>query len=79
MRCIHITLKFSYPSRVEDEKRMFNRSDMTRDGRLDKQEWHVFLHPEYSAQGLVDIVNDLIELYGKWDIHSPSASYSRCK
>ncbi|CAI2343701.1 unnamed protein product [Caenorhabditis sp. 36 PRJEB53466] len=51
------------PGQVEDEKRMFNRSDITRDGRLDGLEWHVFLHPEYSAQGLVDIVNDLISLY----------------
>uniref|UniRef100_A0A8R1IQD5 45 kDa calcium-binding protein n=1 Tax=Caenorhabditis japonica TaxID=281687 RepID=A0A8R1IQD5_CAEJA len=50
--------------RVEDERMMFNRSDITRDGRLDEHEWHVFLHPEYSAQGLVDIVNDLIILYG---------------
>ncbi|CAL2032466.1 unnamed protein product [Caenorhabditis brenneri] len=53
------------PSRVEDEKRMFNRSDITRDGRLDKMEWHVFLHPEYSSQGLVEIVNDLIDAYDK--------------
>lgn len=53
------------PSRVEDEKRMFNRSDITRDGRLDKMEWHVFLHPEYSSQGLVEIVNDLIDTYDK--------------
>ncbi|KAF1766337.1 hypothetical protein GCK72_006294 [Caenorhabditis remanei] len=53
------------PHRVDDEKRMFNRSDITRDGRLDKMEWHVFLHPEYSAQGLVEIVNDLIDVYDK--------------
>lgn len=53
------------PQRVDDEKRMFNRSDITRDGRLDKMEWHVFLHPEYSAQGLVEIVNDLIDVYDK--------------
>ncbi|CAO4364723.1 unnamed protein product [Caenorhabditis nigoni] len=53
------------PHRVEDEKRMFNRSDITRDGRLDKMEWHIFLHPEYSSQGLVEIVNDLIDVYDK--------------
>ncbi|PIC44941.1 hypothetical protein B9Z55_005137 [Caenorhabditis nigoni] len=56
---------FSDPHRVEDEKRMFNRSDITKDGRLDKMEWHIFLHPEYSSQGLVEIVNDLIDVYDK--------------
>ncbi|CCD68180.1 45 kDa calcium-binding protein [Caenorhabditis elegans] len=53
------------PHRVDDEKRMFNRSDITRDGRLDRMEWHIFLHPEYSAQGLVEIVNDLMGVYDK--------------
>uniref|UniRef100_A0A1I7TUX8 45 kDa calcium-binding protein n=1 Tax=Caenorhabditis tropicalis TaxID=1561998 RepID=A0A1I7TUX8_9PELO len=43
----------------------FNRSDINTDGKVDEEEWHMLMHPEYSTQGIVENIEDLIDVYDK--------------